>query len=97
MQDYIDSHLVAQQEPLKAALVELLRIPSICDEGAGGYPFGEAIDQALRKALQIAGELGFRTQYGDGGYYGYAEVGEGTEMLGILGHLDVVPARKLTD
>jgi len=97
MQDYIDSHLVAQQEPLKAALVELLRIPSICDEGAGGYPFGEAIDQALRKALQIAGELGFRTQYGDGGYYGYAEVGEGTEMLGILGHLDVVPAGKLTD
>ncbi len=45
----------AQQAPLKAALVELVRIPSVCEEGAGGYPFGEAIDQALRKALQIAG------------------------------------------
>ena len=82
---------------MKAALIELVRIPSVCDEGGGGYPFGEAIDQALRKALQIAGELGFRTQYGEGGYYGYAEIGEGTEMLGILGHLDVVPPGKLKD
>ena len=82
---------------MKAALVELVRIPSVCDDGAGGYPFGEAIDQALRKALQIAGDLGFRTHYGDGGYYGFAEVGEGAEMLGILGHLDVVPPGKLED
>ena len=77
--------------------MELVRIPSVCDEGAGGYPFGEAIDQALRKALQIAGELGFKTKYGDGGYYGFAEVGEGKEMLGILGHMDVVPPGKLAD
>ena len=71
--------------------MELVRIPSVCNEGLGGYAFGEAIDQALRKALEIADKLGFRTQYGDGGYYGFAEIGEGTEMLGILGHLDVVP------
>jgi predicted dipeptidase len=97
MLNNIDSHLAAQQAPLKAALVELVRIPSVCNEGAGGYPFGEAIDQALRKALQIAGDLGFRTHYGGEGYYGFAEVGEGAEMLGILGHLDVVPAGKLQD
>jgi len=69
----------------------------VCNEGEGGYPFGVAIEQALRKALEIASELGFRTHYGDGGYYGFAEVGEGTEMLGILGHLDVVPPGKLKD
>ena len=97
MLEKIEPHLTAQQEPLKKALMDLIRIPSVCDEGAGGYPFGEAIDQALRKALQIAAELGFKTHYGDGGYYGYAEVGEGAEMLGILGHLDVVPPGKLTD
>ena len=91
MDENFDTNLAAQQEPLKAALMELVRIPSICNEGAGGLPFGEAIVQALRKALQIAGNLGFRTHYGDGGYYGFAEVGEGAEMLGILGHLDVVP------
>jgi predicted dipeptidase len=82
---------------MKAALVELVRIPSVCDEGGSGYPFGEAVDQALCKALQIAGDLGFSTRYGEGGYYGIAEVGEGAEMVGILGHLDVVPPGKLED
>ena len=33
----------------------------------------------------IAGDLGFRIEYGPGGYYGYAEIGEGQEMLGIPG------------
>lgn len=88
-------HLIAQQEPLRKALAELVRIPSVCNEGVGGFPFGEAIDQALRRSLEIAAGLGFRITYGDGGYYGYADVGEGREMLGILGHLDVVPPGKL--
>jgi len=96
MDGNFDTHLAGQHEPLKKALIELVRIPSVCDEGTGGYPFGKHVDQALRKALQIASDLGFRTKYGDGGYYGYAEVGEGEEILGILGHLDVVPAGKLT-
>jgi succinyl-diaminopimelate desuccinylase len=97
MPDDLTSQLEAQQEPLKKALAELVRIPSVCDEGAVGTPFGEAIDQALLKTLEVAGTLGFRTQYGDGGYYGFAEVGEGKEMLGILGHLDVVPPATLSD
>lgn len=93
----LSPHLAAQQAPLRAALAELVRIPSVCDEGADGFPFGPAVDQALRQALQIAGDLGFRTHYGDGGYYGYAEIGAGEEMVGILGHLDVVPPGKLED
>ena len=102
MLENIETHLTAQNEPMKAALAALVRIPSVCEEGGGGYPadkypFGEAIDLALRKSLEVAGNLGFKTYYGDGGYYGYAEVGEGAEMLGILGHLDVVPPGKLED
>ena len=88
-------YLEPQQEPLKRTLAELVRVPSVCEEGAVGTPFGEAIDQALRRTLHIAAELGFRTHYGDEGYYGFAEIGEGQEMLGILGHLDVVPPGKL--
>ncbi|MCO6449384.1 MAG: Sapep family Mn(2+)-dependent dipeptidase, partial [Caldilineales bacterium] len=93
----LSPYLEAQRAPLKAALKALVRIPSVCDEDGGGYPFGEAIDLALRKALQIAGDLGFRTHYGDGGYYGFAEIGQGDEMIGILGHLDVVPPGNLAD
>ena len=48
--------------------------------------------------MEIAGRLGFSTRYGDGGYYGIAETGEGQELLGILGvHLDVVPAGNLAE
>ena len=76
-EDRLAPYLEAQQEPMKAALIDLVRIPSVCDAGESGYPFGEAIDRALRKALQIASDLGFKTKYGDGGYYGFAETGEG--------------------
>jgi predicted dipeptidase len=62
------------------------------NDGEDGSPFGKDIDQALRKTLEIAAGLGFRTTYGEGGYYGYAEIGHGAEMVGVLGHLDVVPA-----
>jgi succinyl-diaminopimelate desuccinylase len=102
----LSRHLEAQQAPIKAALMELVRIASMCaerpepgvgEEGTGGYPFGEAVDQALRKVLAIAGDLGFRTHYGDGGYYGFAEIGDGEVMIGVLGHLDVVPPGKLED
>ena len=97
MPENIAEHLEAQHAPLKAALSELVRIPSVCAVGADGYPFGAAVDQALRAALQIADDLGLRTHYGDGGYYGYAEVGDGAEMVGVLGHLDVVPPGQLED
>lgn len=98
MLENLAAHLEAQHAPLKGALVALVRIPSVCEEGGpDGYPFGEAIDRALRKTLEIAGDLGFRTRYGEGGYYGWAEIGEGPGLLGILAHLDVVPAGRLTD
>lgn len=35
--------------------------------------------------------MGFHTKNADG-LYGYAEIGEGAEIIGCLGHLDVVPA-----
>ena len=34
--------------------------------------------------------MGFHTKNADG-LYGYAEIGEGAEIIGCLGHLDVVP------
>lgn len=54
-------------------------------------PYGKNIKSALEYALELCHSLGFKTK-NIGGYVGYAEVGEGQEMVGILGHLDVVPA-----
>lgn len=75
-------------ESIKAAV----RINSVMDENTAteSMPFGKGVDESLRKTLEIAESLGFKTVYKDG-YYGYAEVGEGEEVIGILGHIDVVP------
>lgn len=41
--------------------------------------------------LSLCRSFGFRTKNAD--YrYGYAEIGEGEELIGILAHLDTVPA-----
>ena len=75
-------------ESIKAAV----RINSVMDEDTAteSMPFGKGVDESLRKTLEIAESLGFKTVYKDG-YYGYAEIGKGEELIGILGHIDVVP------
>ncbi len=73
----------------------LSRLVAINSENAPaqpGKPMGEGPFEALCAMLAIAKELGFRTEIDEAGYYGYAEVGEGAEMLGVLGHVDIVPA-----
>lgn len=57
-----------------------------------GAPFGAGIKQALDTMAAIAERMGFLVTVDPDGYYAYAEVGEGKEMMGVLGHLDVVPA-----
>lgn len=84
-----------QQSPLLKALQTLVRIPSVIDEPVAGCPFGRPIDEALHSALSIAEDLGFRTVYEASGYYGYAEIGRGEQMIGVLGHVDVVPPGSL--
>ena len=64
------------------AAKDLIKINSVESSAIDGKPFGVGVDDCLRKALAIAESLGFKTFYGNG-YYGYAEIGEGEEMLGI--------------
>ncbi|MGL6167718.1 MAG: Sapep family Mn(2+)-dependent dipeptidase, partial [Fusobacteriaceae bacterium] len=56
---------------------------------------GKEIDRCLDMTLELCKSLGFKTFKDSKGYYGYAEIGAGEEMVGILGHLDVVPAGDL--
>ncbi|WP_079530567.1 dipeptidase PepV [Halobacillus hunanensis] len=70
--------------------MELIRIPSVY-RISEEYPYGKDIDQALQTMLKIAEEDGFRTKNMES-HAGHIEFGQGEEILGILGHLDVVPA-----
>lgn len=71
-------------------LQSLIRIRSVEGEAAEGMPFGPGPKEALDETLALCERLGFRTKNLDG-YAGYAEFGEGEEVVGILAHLDVVP------
>lgn len=71
----------------------LLQIPTLLDEFDETNleePFGKPIRQALDWSLETAKQDGFLTKDIDH-YAGHIEMGEGEEVLGILGHLDVVP------
>ena len=86
----IDEFFPKYQEDLST----LISFPSVLDE-EGEKPFGEGVQGALEAALEIAQNMGFETMIDPEGYYGYADIGEGDELFGVLGHVDVVPAGDL--
>lgn len=77
-------------------LDRVVSIPSYYQEDSTKYPFGENIQKVLEEMIDICKELGFRTYIDSEGYYGYAEVGSGEKLVGVLGHLDVVPPGDLS-
>ncbi len=84
-----------RKEEIVDALFDLLRIESVKDESTKtkDRPMGEKIGEALDFVLELSEKIGLTTRNVDG-YAGYGEYGidEGSETLGILCHVDVVPA-----
>lgn len=88
--EYLDAHW----EDIVADIDALVCIPSFEDRSAAaeGAPFGPGPRQALDAALDLAKRMGFEA-HDDEGYVGYADfAGETDTQLGIIGHMDVVPA-----
>ena len=86
----LNNKIEDMRDNIIATTQELIRIKSVQDTPKDGKPFGEGVNKALEATLEIANNMGFETGNIDG-YAGYAEMGQGDEMLGILCHLDVVP------
>lgn len=83
----IQGMLPAQVEALQA----LVQIPSVKAPADGACPFGSKIQAALDYTLALARVQGLSTKDIDG-YVGTAVYGQGEQTLGVLTHLDVVPA-----
>ena len=77
------------QPQMIQTLKELVRFKSVRSEAKPEAPYGEENARCLKRALEIAEELGFQTHNMDG-HMGWAEYGEGKEMIAVAGHLDVV-------
>jgi succinyl-diaminopimelate desuccinylase len=71
----------------------LVSIPSVRGEAEENAPFGREPARALDTALELLKQDGFKTVNLDH-YAGYAELGRGEEVIGVIGHLDVVPASR---
>ncbi|MGG5319078.1 dipeptidase PepV [Enterococcus sp. AZ072] len=81
-----------RKDDLMRDLEDLLRIDSVRDieHGTKEEPLGPGPAAALRKVLEIAERDGFETKNIEN-VAGHIDYGDGEEMFGLLGHVDVVP------
>lgn len=73
------------------ALQKLVSFQSIAKEEGPEYPYGEEVCGAKEYVLELAKSFGMRVEDVPD-KYAYIEIGEGPRLIGILSHLDVVPA-----
>lgn len=79
-----------RQDEIIKGIQGCIQIDSVKGEATEDAPYGEGPKKALEYALELGKSLGFRTK-NVGNRAGWVEIGEGEEMIGVLGHLDVVP------
>ncbi len=72
-------------------LGELVAIPSVYSAPTENAPYGEQCRRAIEWFVNKARSYGLKAENIDNAC-AYAEVGDGDECIGILAHLDVVPA-----
>lgn len=89
----IDEKILQYKEDMIKSIERLVNIPSIEGASCIDAPFGEFSKKALLEALDISKEMGFKTKNIQNAI-GYAEYGDGEDYVGIIGHVDVVPANE---
>lgn len=72
-------------------LDQVMRVPSVKGTPAEHAPFGEGPKEALEVVMGLAESYGFKTEIVNDAV-GFAQWGEAEEYIGVVGHLDVVPA-----
>ena len=87
----IGEFLINTKGEFESDLAELVAIDSVAGEPDGVYPYGKGSAAALDAMLSIAEKYGFRTENHD--YHcGSVLYGDSEKEVGIIAHLDVVPA-----
>jgi len=90
MNEILNNYIDKIKDEIIHSSFELINIPSVFN-GNDGTPFGIHTVEALNYMLDLGKSFGFRTKNIDD-KCGYIEFGEGDKLLGIIAHLDVVPA-----
>lgn len=87
----LNQKILEMQDEIIASIQESIRIESVLSEAEPDAPFGKGCKDALMHMLELGESMGFKTGHADY-HMGWIDFGEGEEMLGVLGHADVVPA-----
>ncbi len=87
---------MADIDSIKETLKSFVEIESVESAPLEGMPFGKGVADALAFMLDLGKKMGFETVNYDN-YAGEIVWGEGERTLGILCHVDVVPAGKASD
>lgn len=88
----LEINLLKYKDEIIENIKKLVSIKSVLSEPDKNAPFGLEISKALNETVSLCEKLGFKTYTDPEGYYGYADLGEGSVLVGVLGHLDVVLA-----
>ena len=89
--DQVFSKIEENKAEMVSSLSHLISIPSVATEETGAQPFGEHVQKAFMQMLEAAEKDGFATYNADG-FGGHIDFpGKGAGIVGIVGHLDVVP------
>ena len=87
----IDARVAELRDELIRDVQKWVAVPSVQGEAAEGKPFGAEVARMLDMALETARSYGFETRNID--YRaGDVSMGSGEQTMGMLAHLDVVPA-----
>ena len=91
----LETKLKELDEQAVSVLGELISIKSVQEDPVTTqegevYPFGQGVQDAFAYMLKIGSEAGFTVKDVDH-YGGHIEFGDGSETVGIMAHLDVVP------
>lgn len=86
----LDNKIFELKDEIIKSVQGVIRIKSVEEDDQSGFPFGLGVHNSLLYCLKLSEELGFKTKNVDN-MVGYAEYGEGDELIAVLGHLDVVP------
>jgi succinyl-diaminopimelate desuccinylase len=86
----LDTRISAMSGEMVESLQKIIRYRSVMEPAVGDFPYGQGIQDCLEAYLALCASLGLKTKNVDN-VSGWAEFGEGEEMVGVVGHLDVVP------
>ncbi|MEA4912693.1 MAG: Sapep family Mn(2+)-dependent dipeptidase [Oscillospiraceae bacterium] len=91
MSESAKQYVLENKENISRDIARLIGKPSVQGTPAPGAPYGEDVRAAQEEAMTMLREMGFSVTDADG-RIAFAHLGDSERFLGVIAHLDVVPA-----